>query len=132
MVNKKAYIRTFEAIAAIILILLVITYVAKNKEKGLGVPSDVTLFQGAAISEISNNDTKRICVFQNNIDCLNFSNFLPRNLDYSITICDTPCVVPPFSNLPERKTVYAKSFVVAANLTYYNPRLISIYVWHKL
>ena len=132
MVNKKAYIKTFEAIAAILLVLLVITYVNKTRDKDLSVPKDVTLFQGTAIAEIYNNETKRACVFKEDTNCLDFSNFIPSNLDYEVSICKAPCTTPQFANLPEHKTVYAKSFVVAANLTHYEPKLVSLYVWRKV
>ena len=132
MVNKKAYIRTFEAIAAIILVLLVITYLARDINKDPSIPKDIKLFQGAFISEIYNNESKRSCVLIQDLKCLNFTNFIPKNLEYNLTICKSPCDTPLYIGLPERKTVYAKSFVVAANATDYNPKLVSLYVWSKI
>ncbi|MBS3149215.1 hypothetical protein J4455_00780 [Candidatus Woesearchaeota archaeon] len=132
MVNKKAFIKTFEAIAAIILVLLVITYVFKERPKETSVPKDIALFQSAAVTEIYNNETKRACIFIEDKKCLDFSSFIPSNLEYNITICKAPCPAPPFALLPNNKTVYAKSFIVASNLTHYDPKLVSLYVWRKI
>ncbi|MBS3147064.1 hypothetical protein J4471_05225 [Candidatus Woesearchaeota archaeon] len=140
MVNAKAYIRTFEALAAIILVLLVTIYVIKQQTTGpLKIPSDIALFQATAIKQITEVEDNRACIFEwpdgGEVvppNCINLDKFKPETLDYTISICKAPCSNPPLVPLANQKLVYAKSFILAANLTHYEPKVVRLYIWRKI
>ena len=68
MVNKKAYIRTVEAIIAIVLILTFIVYIwPKESQVESKIPRDIELTLDRTINEFQYNEGYRICILQINL-----------------------------------------------------------------
>src|SRR3989344_6033495 len=59
MVNKKGYIRTLEAIIAIVLIFAVIITILPKKEIAEKTPEDIDLTAKSILNEIQNNNLFR-------------------------------------------------------------------------
>ena len=59
MVNKKGYIRTLEAIIAIVLIFAVIITILPKKEITEKTPDDIDLTAKSILNEIQNNNLFR-------------------------------------------------------------------------
>ena len=135
MVDKKGYIRTIEAIIAIVIILIVIfTLIPKKIEKSAKVPSIVEASQNFILNEIAFNDTIRECIV-NNTECENSSILtsiieknIPAGYEIAYRICDTSnCVI----NTPVDKDVFVNDIFVASTLETQNPKIVRLWTWRK-
>ena len=131
--NKKAYIKTLEAVAAILIIYIFTTSIlARNIVKEASVPKDIELTQESVLNEIQSSDYYRNCALSNNKNCINSllqSSIKNNSYGYNFSICTVSiCIVP---STPE-KDVYANSLIVTANLTDYNTTSINLYIWRNI
>ena len=130
--NKKAYIRTLEAVVAILIIYIFTTsLLAKNNVNEASVPKDIELTQESILKEIQSSEYYRNCILSNNNNCINslFQSSIKNIYGYNFSICTVSnCVVPA---TPE-KEVYAKSLIVTANLTNYSTTSVNLYIWRKI
>ena len=140
--NKKAYIRTLEAVIAIILVLVFIFMVTPKTQKiSEEVPVDVREAQKFILQEVLNNETLRNCVIsleppqnckQDIFSCKNLDSFIkehiPRNYDYNCEVCSTSASCINL-NLPIDKSVYADDIFIT---NYPNKlRIVRLYLWRK-
>lgn len=116
MVNNKGFLRTLEAVVAIIIILALIIYLAPSKKLETGVPSNVKEAKEFILKEILTNTTLRECM---NIigDCKpacenRLKSFLDNNIpfgyDYGCEICTASnqgCA--DLKVLQEKKNIYS-------------------------
>lgn len=139
MVNKKAYIRTLEAIIAIVLLLFA-TYALTPKEiaNPKATPYVIKSAQDYVITEVMNNDTLRgyIINYDTDTDTVNKSlkgmieNRLPAGYDYRIAVCVDPSCI----SLPELQTsVYTQDVLIAGQTTAKQSvlRLVRFWFWSK-
>lgn len=96
MVNKKGFLRTLEAVVAIIIILALIVYLAPSKKLETEIPSNVKEAKEFILKEILTNKTLRECINDNIGDCktlcserLKFflDKSVPFGYDYGCEIC---------------------------------------------
>jgi len=157
MVNKKGYIRTLEAVIAIILILIFIFSVLPKKQtEELKTPREIDLTSDRILNEVQNNEEFRGCVIDD-LDpsslllgqksaeqCINTfitdNNLIPQTLDYKVKVCDTSitdttaynfCGEPPLVGT-EDKTVYVKSIILSGTLTELKTKRVKLYIWRKV
>ena len=132
MVNKKAYIRTLEAVVAILILYLVMTSVlSKNKTTTASVPKDIELTQSLILDEIENNDYYRSCVLMKDYFCLGdfINNTLKARYSYNLTLCTKDnCMYPETPS----KEIYAKSIIISSNITRYNTTSVNLFLWRKI
>jgi len=119
MVNKKGFIRTLEAVIAIVLILSLIIYLTPAKELKVGVPSNVLEAREFIFKEILVNEELRDCISNCYIDCSEnaicqekiksfLGEHIPLGYDYLWEICDFSDKVGCGNYaLPEKKAVYS-------------------------
>ncbi len=128
---KNAYLRTIEAVIAVIIIFSFILVIMPKKPEVLEVPTQIKTTQDFIFDEILNNQTIRQEIFSS-APRENLDNFLERTvefpLNYTYTICSPDSQACFVENLPQ-KTVYAKSIMVS-NLTDY--RIFRIYLWFEI
>ena len=131
--DKKAYIRTVEAIIAIIILLMVVFFLIQERpEQKPDVPNRVEGAQNFILNELSYNETSRECIVNNPL-CENsivFTSIVDENIpfgyNYSIKICDTTnCVVPT----PIDKNVYVSDIVIGSTIENQNPKIIRLWIW---
>ena len=131
---KKAYIITIEAIIAIVVLYIFMTYaLSRNVERPkVSVPKDIALSQDTIFSQIQTNDYYRTCALQENYPCLD--NMIGLSVKqgwlYNFTICHTTLCQAFILN--ENKDVYVKSLILSTNTTYYNTTLVTLYIWRKI
>lgn len=123
MVNKKGYIKTIEAVIAIVLILVFIVSIwPKSQDIEIKTPRDISLTLDRTLNEFQYNNEYRECIIEMNIpnnglrlvdipdssdedlkDCYNSLNtfiddVIPQAMLYSLSICsvgnNNDCIPP--------------------------------------
>lgn len=131
-INKRGYIRTLEAVAAILIIYIFTTsIISRNVIKEASVPKDIELTQKSILNEIESSPYYRNCVLSNNLNCVD--NLLKITINnrygYNFSLCSNNiCKIP---STPE-KEVYLRSLIISANLTNYNTTSVNIYIWRNI
>jgi len=132
MWDNKGYIKTLEAIFAIIMLFIfVFSLISTRKE--LEEPK-IGIVQSAVIKEISSNISLRASVLNNEVGVLsNFAASILKPSGYeSAVLIKTPGDAPTTDEIPKPgKNVYAISSVIAENLTRMNPKTLYLYSWEK-
>ena len=136
MVDKKGYMKTLEAVFAVILLLIVaISIVSINKYEVDNVPHEIILLQDTILESIQGNETLREYVYNYNLDegikedLLFFvdSKIDSNRIAYSIIICEG--IVCEVSE-DKFEDVYADSLILhqeETNLNY----LVRLYLWYN-
>ncbi|MBI2673215.1 hypothetical protein HYX19_03065 [Candidatus Woesearchaeota archaeon] len=137
MVNRKGYIKTIEAVIAIILLLIfVYNFVPRNGVVEPTTPFIVDSAQKIIVKEIMQNETIRSGIIDSGItDCRTYTKLnegiikkhLPGGYSFTCEICDTPVCI---SNLtPVDKSVYMTDAFISATQTNQNPKILRIWIW---
>jgi hypothetical protein len=135
MVNKKAYLKTLEALIAIAIFLIFLTtaLIMNQPEKNEpSTPQDIKLIQDTIFNKIQTEQYLRVCLIDSDNSCLEteISKVILDSLDYEIQICTptTSCLVSDLT-LPEDKTIYADSIIIKEQDT---TAILRLYLWRKL
>lgn len=132
---KKGYIKTIEAVIAIVLILMVVYFVIPRNVKIIEkVPSNVKSSQEFIINEISSNKALRNCIIED-VNCENNESLIslveenvPIGYNYTFKICDsTNCL----TSTPMDKSVYMDDVFIASTLEEQKPKIFRIWMWAK-
>lgn len=145
MVDKKGYIRTLEAIIAMILIFIFILSILPTKEDKQKTPDDIDVTARNILNEIQNNQIYRNYVI--NMDLTNgkvgnddvygaLKNFIespntkPIAIGYELMICDISantanCFPTQNTLIIPKINIYTKSILIEDN------RLVKLYLWRK-
>ncbi|MBI4154121.1 hypothetical protein HY501_02195 [Candidatus Woesearchaeota archaeon] len=142
MVNRKGYIKTLEAVIAIVLILLFLfTVINKPLEKKGGAPPIVKRSQEYILNEILVNDALRgkiIAADLSNPGSVSFQDAnssvaalveanIPPGYSYTFLMCDqTTCVTAPPSIEVD---VYFDDIFISTSDATKNPRLLRLWFW---
>lgn len=146
--NKKGFIRTLEAVIAIIILLSIIYVVTPTRDFKITTPNNIEEAQSAIFSELLVNFTYRECILGissygaiNDIQeylgtvitdpCLtDINKFIdlhrPNNYIYLAEICDQSASCLD-SMLPVEKSIYSESIMLASD----NPKVFRIYFWER-
>jgi hypothetical protein len=135
MVNKKAYLRTVEAIIAIIIIVIVsFTLIPRHRIPTPKTPFNVKSSQDFILNEILTNKVLRACVLHdpgcetNNQFKSLFEKNIPMAYNYTYKICDkTNCVV----TTPTDKSIYMNDIIIAPDDIGDKPKIVRLWVWEK-
>ena len=137
MVDKKGYIKTLEAVIAIVLLLIfVYTLIPRNIEVKAEKPPVVEAAQQVIIKEIINNETIRSGIIDFGItDCRTYTKLtediikkhLPGGYSFTCEICDTPICVS--NATPIDKSVYMTDVFLSATPNNQNPKILRIWIW---
>ncbi|MDD5331852.1 MAG: hypothetical protein PHE43_03465 [Candidatus Nanoarchaeia archaeon] len=159
MVDKKGVIKTFEAVFAIVLILIFIyAILPRHTESKPEVPYEVKSSFEFLLDNILTNNSLRDCLVNNPL-CRNQENLqqtviegVPTNYEFAYVICQTPtclcddvCVnfqnklrVPGCNDVcinsapwPEEKSIYMGDVFVASYKDQQDPKIFRIWVWGK-
>ena len=135
MVNKKAYIKTLEAVFAIVIFLIFIsaTLVFKQPSDLGKIPEDIKLLQDTILNKIETEPELRECLVDNNTVCINqtINASMIKTKDYNFEICIKPdpsdCIL--MTNIPTNKTVYSDSLIIQEKE---KTALFRLFIWNKL
>ena len=155
MVNKKGYIRTLEAIIAIVLIFAVIITILPKKEIAEKTPEDIDLTAKSILNEIQNNNLFRDYAIKMDIsngiytDALlvevkaytELKNFvdstMPIAIGYELMICEISGGCYPLldSIVLPKKSIYTKSVLINNNNVINSnseDRIVKLFLWRKV
>lgn len=154
--DKKGFIKTVEAIIAVLIIFIFIYYITP-KSTGNKEANDIKELQAEILKGISENEVYRECIITcpdnsictikgneqlnfnsqtctNNI-LTNIKNFIEESLtpkfknNYQLVICTQGSCGSP----PEEDTVYTSAIIVTSSLKTtppaYNPKIVRLYLW---
>lgn len=137
MVDKKGYIKTLEAVLAIVLLLIfVYTIIPSRTPLRQEVPPIVESAQKHIKTAIEQDEYIRMLVVNvdpNSPDLRKMigditTQYLPLGYAYDFEICEvTSCVI----NTPDDKTIYVSDILISAQDEKANPRIVRIWVWEK-
>ena len=149
MVNKKGYIKTLEAVIAIIIVIMVgYILIPRPTEPTPEVPSVVKGVQKVMVQSIQFNEGIRAKLTARNLPLPNqpegqalikdvndsiarviYPSNSPLNYDYSCMICSNPGTC--LAKLPLEKSIYVTDVLIASSTGQQNPRIIRIWLWNK-
>ncbi len=149
MKNKKGFIKTLEAVLAIIVLLSLIFILTPKTEIDISKPNSLQQAHNIMFSEISQNISFRDCIFTlsgnkeinnppdftngnpSSDQCLTpINNFLeayrPHSYIYLAEVCDksASCLT---GDLPIEKQIYSESIMLASD----TPKVFRIYFWER-
>ncbi len=154
MVNKKGFVRTIEALIAVLILLIFIFTVLPKQKVDQSAPDNIKLIQEKITGEIESNTSLRndtlsypvpstLIELEQNLSRKRLTSFITNSIknfptiDFNYTVCDSTNVncAPDFLKTgPNRnldvslpnKNVYAKSAMIA-NAT--AERVFRLYLW---
>jgi len=126
--NKKAYVKTLEAVIALVLSFMFITYFVPIRSETEQRYPDLDV-----IHVLEQNPVFRTCVLKENYSCINstFESYYPHvilDYDYRVNVSTDPRISG--AELP-RADVHSESLLIAGNDTYIYPKTVRIYYWLK-
>lgn len=147
MVNKKGYIKTLEAVIAIIIIVIIsYTLIAQPTETPPDVPSIVKGAQNIITQGIQFNETVRnLTTFKDVITDLDpadketllnsinntISKNRPPGYDYTCLICYTPGTCYAHDPIPQDRNIYMMDILIASWEKQQNPKIVRIWFWKQ-
>ena len=129
--NKKGYMKTLEAVIAVIILISFLLALLPREEAKPETPQDIQLLQDTVFTTIQNDNYYRACVLSNNLNCITsfINSTFPYTLEFDAKICDlTSCPEP---DLPD-KSVYVSDLIISSNLTEFDTRLLRLFIWRKI
>lgn len=131
--NNKGFIRTLEAVVAIILIFSFIYFVLPKKVPSLGdVPDNVRVAEDFIVREILYNSTFREQIFANpdagacRTDIDEFvRGTVPYGYNYACEVCNGAQTCIGADAVPYDKNVYANSIYLIRD----QPKVLRVYMW---
>ncbi len=121
----KGYIKTLEAGIAIVLILVSIIFLFPERTKKDPQISDTGY---NCLKYLEQTGALRYYAVNNLESNLNsyLRACLPPILNYTTKICSAmPCNI----QVPENRTIFLSSYMIAGNDTFFNPILINLWFW---
>ena len=129
MVNKKAYMKTIEALIAVLMLIGFLIYILPS-ETTKQTTTELEVLMDSTLDTIMYNSTYRTCSINRDQTCL--EEFLNTKMDYrynyTIQICnDTICDSP---YLPD-KNIYVEDRIITSNYEYKNTTLVRLFTWYN-
>lgn len=127
--NKRGWLRVFEAVLAVLLILGAILLIYRGQQKIPEEGNYILDWQTEILSRIAENENLRNAVASQNKEVVNEfieENLLP-NLNFSTKICALtgPC---PMDFYVERD-IFVQERIISGTLEIYQPRKLRFFVW---
>lgn len=134
--NKRGYMKTVEAILALVLVLTVVVTIANRNQVSLSTkPEEIEIMQETINNLVEIDSDLRTDILQEDYPAINntlrpyFDNI--GTLKYSFIICNTD-YCPSLTNLPDDRSIYVSNLVVAANRDIYSNKVFKLYIWRKV
>lgn len=138
--NKKGFLRTIEAVIAIIIVLGLILFLTPARISDVGeVPGTIEESQKVIVEEVSYNETFRSCILKDkdrscigmDWPCSQMETFvrsnIPSGYDFNCEICDSSVSCVQNLKVPVDKTVYARDIFIAGEPS----RVFRVYIWQR-
>lgn len=148
MVNKKGYLRTVEAVIALVIILVVISVALPRKINMMDTPTIVKSSQEIIREEILFDDSLKKCIVDDPVCNDAIGDVIERNqpigFDFAFKICSTPasclcndnCVKPAANNIgPDdiSSNVYMADVFVSSTIKNEESthKVVRFWMWRK-
>ncbi len=123
--NKKAFLRTIEAVIAVVITFIVLVVIFPK--------NNISEYQKSSLNnlELMNDDENlRNCIYSDNLSCAEsiIRNYLPNSYDFQYLITSNPNDF--IYSLPKTK-IHTTNIVFAGNNYIYDFRVLKIYYWLK-
>lgn len=130
--NRRGWLRIFEAVIAIMIVMGVLLLFYKNDGPSGDFSKYVSDLELRILGDISSKETLRGFVLQGNeseISKFILTN-LPSNLNFSVKICDlNQLACSP--QLTIEKNLYIEERIIGSSLDSYDPKIVRLFVWEK-
>jgi len=152
--NKRGFLRTLEAVIAVIIVFLFIYYAGRSSDKDTRFVQGIRSLEESILNDISKNDAFRDCIVSASGDvnnnkkvdyteigdgvfCLDIKRFIEDSLpsrykdNYAFTVCDPKdlgrCTLPYIPS----KEVYTSAVIISSSLNNkeYSPRILRIWLF---
>lgn len=150
MVNKKGFIRTLEAVLAVMLLLTIIYLTTPDQDIDISKPNPIKQAHSVIFAEISTNQEHRNCLLNeianhgalNNAKGQYSGSIIPHNCIQEINNFIIPYTPHGYvylaeacaqskscldRNLPAEKSIFAESIMLASD----NPKVFRVYFWEE-
>ncbi|MEK6864340.1 MAG: hypothetical protein AABX27_03545 [Nanoarchaeota archaeon] len=144
MVNKKGYIKTLEAVIAIVIILIFTFAVTPKPEPSYQLPSSVENAQNYILKEIAGNAVARQKVMDSDPDVSGsieeakvvlddiVTTNLPSGYEYALGLCKESACASNLTPIAEGRSVYtAEAMIGSGGTTADTPMIVRIWMWRK-
>lgn len=138
--NNKGFLRTLEAVIAVIIVLSLILFLTPVRVSEVGdIPGTVAEAQKIIVEEVSLNESYRKCILDNkerscigmDYPCDGIENFVrantPAGYEYNCEICDSSVSCVENLHVPVDKTVFARDIFIAGRPS----RVFRVYLWER-
>ena len=137
--SRKGFIRTLEAIIAVILIITAIFFILPQRtEFEAATPVPVQEAQEFINTKILQDEQLiRLIIGEIEPDATNqlkalIENALPPGYGYVLALCKTPsCLPSPTTPLPEGKQVYMSDLFLGSTPTTQGPHIVRYWMWQQ-
>ncbi len=125
IMDRKAMLKTAEALIAIVISLVFVVMVFSRAPVG-GEIGKINI-----LHSFQKDHGFRNCAVAGDTDCISdyVNESMPLRYDFYVDISSQPSSRP--NGLPETG-ISLESLIVAGNITDYNPHVIRLYYWHKM
>lgn len=135
---KKGYLRTIEAVIAVVLIFIFLISVMPRQKNTITTPEEIETLQDKIAGEVENNPELRNYVLTG--DYTSLESFIKEKIpadrmDFNFNICDfnSNLVVCSPTNedlgLPTNKDVYARSIMISSSTS---RKIFRLFIWYKV
>lgn len=140
MINKQGYIKTLEAVIAIVIILIFTFAVTPKPTPSYALPSSVENAQVYILEEIEMDETVRAAVMDGDIEnpesmytAINpiVDENMPTGFDYTIGVCEESACSSSRDVIPADKSVYTAEAMIGSGGSADTPRIVRIWMWRK-
>ncbi len=129
--NKRGWLRIFEAVVAIMLILGAVLLIYSNQRNESSESRYIMDWQEEILNRVAENETLRNAVAGGeNETIVSFieGNLLP-NLNFSISICNLDVSCPMRGYVEE--DIFVQERIVSGTIDIYHPKQVRFFVWKK-
>ncbi len=127
--NKRGWLRIFEAVIAVVLILGAILMMYTNQRKSADDGAYISDWQEEILARIAENSSLRNSVVSENVTVVEdfIKERLLPNLNFSIRICNLtePCPLEFYVD----RDIFVKPRTISGTLEVYNPKELRFFVW---
>lgn len=144
VMNKKGYIKTLEAVIAIVMILIFTFAVTPKPVPSYSLPSAVENAQTFILEEIERDDILRGYIMdavpgtpsdaltnaETGIKTLVDAN-MPAGYDYAVGLCQESACAANLTPIAMERSVYTAEAMIGSGGTQTIPRVVRIWMWRK-
>ncbi|MFH1451841.1 MAG: hypothetical protein ABIF88_01565 [archaeon] len=136
--NKRGWMRILEATIAVLIVssVMVVVY-SGHVDRDSGYDSYISNLEMKVLMDISSDKVLRTLILGGDLSeletiNLNLRDKIPTAFNYSLVVCDLgePCKLDSDTFIETYGSdVYVEDRIISANVTYYNPKKVRLFIW---